>query len=138
MIEVYPTYDEMAYRIELFGDEIEPSRRSIRSSARCGRNMRACRSIPNRITSSSRSVRRPPSPPSWRSSPSGKSSWNRKGGWSKSQRIHQRTRFDLEMIKSMGYCHGIENYSRHFSGRLPGRTAAHPAGLLPARLPGVH
>ncbi len=37
-----------------------------------------------------------------------------------SQRIHQRTRFDLEMIKSVGYCHGIENYSRHFSGRLPG------------------
>ncbi len=37
-----------------------------------------------------------------------------------SQRVHQRTRFDLEMIKSMGYCHGIENYSRHFSGRLPG------------------
>jgi excinuclease ABC subunit B len=36
------------------------------------------------------------------------------------QRIHQRTRFDLEMIKSMGYCHGIENYSRHFSGRQPG------------------
>ena len=36
------------------------------------------------------------------------------------QRINQRTRFDLEMIKSMGYCHGIENYSRHFSGRLPG------------------
>ena len=37
-----------------------------------------------------------------------------------SQRVHQRTRFDLEMIKSMGYCHGIENYSRHFTGRLPG------------------
>jgi excinuclease ABC subunit B len=37
-----------------------------------------------------------------------------------SQRIHQRTRFDLEMIKSMGYCHGIENYSRHFTKRLPG------------------
>src|SRR6202008_4913548 len=37
-----------------------------------------------------------------------------------SQRVHQRTRFDLEMIKSMGYCHGIANYSRHFTGRLPG------------------
>ena len=37
-----------------------------------------------------------------------------------SQRIHQRTRYDLEMIKSVGFCHGIENYSRHFSGRLPG------------------
>jgi excinuclease ABC subunit B len=36
------------------------------------------------------------------------------------QRIEQRTRFDLEMIRTMGYCHGIENYSRHLSGRTPG------------------
>lgn len=36
------------------------------------------------------------------------------------QRIEQRTRFDLEMIRTMGYCHGIENYSRHLSGRAPG------------------
>ncbi len=36
------------------------------------------------------------------------------------QRVHQRTMYDLEMIKAMGYCHGIENYSRHFTGRLPG------------------
>ncbi|HWR59094.1 MAG TPA: excinuclease ABC subunit UvrB [Thermodesulfovibrionales bacterium] len=36
------------------------------------------------------------------------------------QRIEQRTRFDLEMLKEFGYCHGIENYSRHLSGRLPG------------------
>ncbi|MDA0737904.1 MAG: excinuclease ABC subunit UvrB [Nitrospirae bacterium] len=36
------------------------------------------------------------------------------------QRIEQRTRFDLEMIRAMGYCHGIENYSRHLSGRKPG------------------
>ncbi len=36
------------------------------------------------------------------------------------QRIEQRTLFDLEMIQEMGYCHGIENYSRHLSGRLPG------------------
>jgi excinuclease ABC subunit B len=34
------------------------------------------------------------------------------------QRIHQRVKFDLEMIKVMGYCHGIENYSRHFTGRM--------------------
>ena len=37
-----------------------------------------------------------------------------------SQRVHQRTMYDLEMIKAMGFCHGIENYSRHFTGRLPG------------------
>lgn len=36
------------------------------------------------------------------------------------QRIEQRTRFDIEMLKEFGYCHGIENYSRHLSGRLPG------------------
>jgi excinuclease ABC subunit B len=36
------------------------------------------------------------------------------------QRIEQRTMFDLEMIQEMGYCHGIENYSRHLSGRQPG------------------
>jgi excinuclease ABC subunit B len=37
-----------------------------------------------------------------------------------SQRIEQRTRFDLEMLREFGYCHGIENYSRHLSGRSPG------------------
>ena len=36
------------------------------------------------------------------------------------QRIEQRTRFDLEMLREFGYCHGIENYSRHLSGRSPG------------------
>ena len=54
------------------------------------------------------------------------------------QRVHQRTMFDLEMIKAMGYCHGIENYSRHLTGRLPGEAAADPARLFAAGLPDVH
>jgi len=37
------------------------------------------------------------------------------------QRVHQRTLFDMEMVKEVGYCHGIENYSRHFTGRMPGQ-----------------
>ncbi|MBI5603722.1 MAG: excinuclease ABC subunit UvrB [Deltaproteobacteria bacterium] len=37
------------------------------------------------------------------------------------QRVEERTRFDLEMMKELGYCHGIENYSRHLTGRLPGQ-----------------
>ncbi len=37
-----------------------------------------------------------------------------------SQRLHQRTMYDLEMIKEMGFCHGIENYSRHLTGKKPG------------------
>jgi excinuclease ABC subunit B len=46
----------------------------------------------------------------------------KQGRMVEAQRVHQRTMFDLEMIKSVGYCHGIENYSRHFSGRLPGEA----------------
>jgi len=44
----------------------------------------------------------------------------KQGRMVEAQRVHQRTMYDLEMIKSVGYCHGIENYSRHFTGRLPG------------------
>ncbi len=46
--------------------------------------------------------------------------FKREGKLLEAQRIEQRTRFDLEMIRAMGYCHGIENYSRHLSGRAPG------------------
>ena len=46
--------------------------------------------------------------------------FKRNGQLLEAQRIEQRTRFDLEMIRAMGYCHGIENYSRHLSGRQPG------------------
>lgn len=44
----------------------------------------------------------------------------RQGKVLEAQRIEQRTRFDLEMLREFGYCHGIENYSRHLSGRAPG------------------
>jgi excinuclease ABC subunit B len=47
------------------------------------------------------------------------------------QRVHQRTMFDLEMMKEMGYCHGIENYSRHLSGRLPGEPPPTLLDYLP-------
>jgi excinuclease ABC subunit B len=40
--------------------------------------------------------------------------------WIEAQRIEERTDFDLEMIQELGYCHGIENYSRHLTGRSPG------------------
>ncbi|HHN65680.1 MAG TPA: excinuclease ABC subunit UvrB, partial [Nitrospirae bacterium] len=44
----------------------------------------------------------------------------RQGRTVEAQRIEQRTRFDMEMLREFGYCHGIENYSRHLSGRAPG------------------
>jgi excinuclease ABC subunit B len=48
------------------------------------------------------------------------------------QRVHQRTMFDLEMIKEVGYCHGIENYSRHLTGRAPGQPPPTLLDYLPS------
>src|SRR5271166_5468942 len=120
VIEVYPTYDENAYRIELFGDEIDslsqidPLFGSVREKysrlpiypkshyvVQPERKKTAIESILEELASWEKEL-------------------DSQGRLVESQRIHQRTRFDLEMIKSVGYCHGIENYSRHFSGRLPG------------------
>jgi excinuclease ABC subunit B len=46
----------------------------------------------------------------------------RQGKFVEAQRVSQRTLFDIEMMRTIGYCHGIENYSRHLSGRLPGEA----------------
>jgi excinuclease ABC subunit B len=120
VIEVYPTYDEMAYRIELFGDEIEelsqidPLFGTVRQKyARLPIYPKSHYVVqPERKKTAVASILEE------------LAVWEKQleseGRLVESQRIHQRTRFDLEMIKSMGYCHGIENYSRHFSGRLPG------------------
>jgi excinuclease ABC subunit B len=120
LIEVYPTYDEMAYRIELFGNEIDTL---SQIDPLFGTVRQKYARLP--IYPKSHYVVQPE-----RKKTAIESILEELGVWEKqleaegrlveSQRIHQRTRFDLEMIKSMGYCHGIENYSRHFSGRLPG------------------
>ncbi|HEY4049688.1 MAG TPA: excinuclease ABC subunit UvrB [Acidobacteriaceae bacterium] len=120
VIEIYPTYDEMAYRIELFGNEIESL---SQIDPLFGTVRQKYARLP--IYPKSHYVVQPE-----RKKTAITSILDELGLWEKelesqgrlveSQRIHQRTRFDLEMIKSMGYCHGIENYSRHFSGRLPG------------------
>ena len=122
VIEVFPTYDEDAYRIELFGDEIDslakidplfgdvkekytrlPIYPKSHYVVQTERKNGAIESISKEMNE-------------W------VSQLEIEGRMVEAQRIHQRTRFDLEMIKSMGYCHGIENYSRHFSGRLPGEA----------------
>lgn len=54
------------------------------------------------------------------------------------QRIAQRTAYDLEMLTEIGFCNGIENYSRVIQGRAPGTPPHHAAGLFPQGLPHVH
>jgi excinuclease ABC subunit B len=120
VIEVYPTYDESAYRIELFGDEIDAL---AEIDPLFGTVKQKYARLP--IYPKSHYVVQPERKRTAMDSILEELEWWEKelegqGRLVESQRIHQRTRFDLEMIKSVGYCHGIENYSRHFSGRLPG------------------
>src|SRR5277367_1847496 len=120
VIEVFPTYDEMAYRIELFGDEVESL---AQIDPLFGTVKQKFARLP--IYPKSHYVVKPEKRNGAMASILEELAWWEKelesqGRLVESQRIHQRTRFDLEMIKSVGYCHGIENYSRHFSGRLPG------------------
>jgi excinuclease ABC subunit B len=120
IIEVFPTYDENAYRIELFGDEIDAL---SQIDPLFGTVRQKYSRLP--IYPKSHYVVQPERKKTATESILTEMEWWEKelenqGRLVESQRIHQRTRFDLEMIKSVGYCHGIENYSRHFSGRLPG------------------
>jgi excinuclease ABC subunit B len=122
VIEVFPTYDEMAYRIELFGDEIEAL---SQIDPLFGTVRQKYARLP--IYPKSHYVVQPDRKRSAMDSILAELEWWEKelegqGRLVESQRVHQRTRFDLEMIKSVGYCHGIENYSRHFSGRMPGEA----------------
>ena len=52
------------------------------------------------------------------------------------QRLEQRTRFDMEMIRELGYCNGIENYSRYLSGRAPGEATTDLVRLSTAECAG--
>ncbi len=120
VIEVFPTYDESAYRIELFGDEIDAL---SQIDPLFGTVIRKYARLP--IYPKSHYVVQPERKKSAIDSILAELEWWEKelegqGRMVEAQRIHQRTRFDLEMIKSIGFCHGIENYSRHFSGRMPG------------------
>jgi excinuclease ABC subunit B len=122
VIEVFPTYDESAYRIEMFGDEIESL---AQIDPLFGTVKQKYSRLP--IYPKSHYVVQPErKAEAIDSIVKELNEWvpqlESEGRMVEAQRVHQRTRFDLEMIKSMGYCHGIENYSRHFSGRLPGEA----------------
>jgi excinuclease ABC subunit B len=121
IVEIFPSYQEQAYRVELWGDEIDtittidpllgevlhkhtsrlpiyPKTHYVMSKPTIKRAIKTIREELN-----------------W---------WEPKliqeGKLVEAQRLHQRTMYDLEMIKEMGFCRGIENYSRHLTGKNPG------------------
>jgi len=120
VIEIFPTYDDMAYRISLWGDEVESLSQIDPLFGTVKQKYQRLPIYPKTHYVMKEETRR-----SAVESIKQELAWWEKelegqGRLVEAQRVHQRTMFDLEMIKSMGYCHGIENYSRHFTGRLPG------------------
>ncbi len=120
VIEIFPTYDDMAYRIELWGDEVESL---SQIDPLFGTVKQKYVRLP--IYPKTHYVMKPETRSKAVDSIRAELLWweaeqEKQGHLVEAQRVHQRTMYDLEMIKAMGYCHGIENYSRHFTGRLPG------------------
>jgi excinuclease ABC subunit B len=128
VVEVYPSYQDQAYRIELWGDEID-SVSTIdallgevlhKHTSRLPIYPKTHYVMPkSTVRSALKTIREELD---W---------WEPKliqdGKLVEAQRLHQRTMYDLEMIKEMGFCRGIENYSRHLTGHPPG---APPPTLL--------
>jgi excinuclease ABC subunit B len=131
VIEIFPSYEEFAVRVELFGDEIETI--SAIDPVR-GTVLRRLDRIP--IYPNSHYVT--PRDRLLRAIDAIKAELKERladlegrGKLLEAQRLHQRTMFDLEMLKEVGYCHGIENYSRHLTGRSPGEPPPTLLDYLP-------
>jgi excinuclease ABC subunit B len=120
VIEVFPTYDDNAYRIELFGDEVDSLSQIDPLFGTVKQKYTRLPIYPKSHYVMSNTTRNHAIETILEELAWWEDALLKEGRLVESQRIHQRTRFDLEMMKSVGYCHGIENYSRHFSGRKPG------------------
>jgi excinuclease ABC subunit B len=131
VIEVFPTYDDYAFRIEMWGDEIEqlsqidPLLGAVRQTYQRLPIYPKSHYVLTPVTKEQAIVTIEQELVSWHAE------LERQGKLIEAQRIWQRTQFDLEMIKTIGYCHGIENYSRHFTGRLPGEAPPTLLDYLP-------
>jgi excinuclease ABC subunit B len=131
VIEVFPTYDDNAYRIEMWGDEVETLSQIDPLFGQVKQTYERLPIYPRThyvmpADQRSAAVERILGELEW-----WRGELEKQGKLVEAQRLHQRTMFDLEMMKEMGYCHGIENYSRHLSGRLPGEPPPTLLDYLP-------
>ena len=125
IIEIYPTYEDQAYRIEMFGDQIDVIRQfdPITGAIRTGQeDMKRVPIYPKNHYVMPQAQRERAIVTIQEELQWWKKELEKQGKFVEAQRIVQRTMFDIEMMRTIGYCHGIENYSRHLSGRLPGEA----------------
>jgi excinuclease ABC subunit B len=120
VLEILPAYEELGIRVEYFGDEIERITRFdvLRGDAVEEVERLALYPKTHYVTPRERLVKAIETIQI--ELPERLAVLEAEGKLLERQRLEQRTRFDLEMLREIGYCHGIENYSRHLSGRAPG------------------
>jgi excinuclease ABC subunit B len=131
-IEVHPSYEEQALRIELFGDEVDELATVDPLTGRVLRRHDRVTIYPKShfVTSRDRTKQAAESIKK-------ELDWylpqiEAEGKLVEAARLHQRTMFDLAMIQEIGYCHGIENYARHLTGRAPGEPPPTLLDYLPS------
>ncbi len=131
IVEVYPSYEDIALRIELFGDEVDELTSFDPLTGKALRKHDKVAVYPKThfVTSRDRTkqaVETIKAELTWY-----RAQLESEGKVLEAHRLHQRTMFDLEMIKEIGYCHGIENYARHLTGRAPGEPPPTLLDYLP-------
>ena len=131
IIEIIPGYDDLGIRIELFDNELESICQFDPLSGRTLKSLEAVTIFPRthyvapkeRASRAIGTIRE-------------ELDWFHRKLYDEvrlleAERIQQRTLYDLEMLQEIGYCHGIENYSRHFTGREPGEPPPTLIDYLP-------
>ncbi|MGB6682215.1 MAG: excinuclease ABC subunit UvrB [Candidatus Acidiferrum sp.] len=125
MIEIYPPYQDDGFRFEMWGEEIDKIRQidPLNGEVKSGHE-----DLP-RVTIFPKNHYVTPQENRDRAIVTiqeelwwWKKELEKQGKFVEAQRVVQRTMFDIEMMRTIGYCHGVENYSRHLSGRLPGEA----------------
>ncbi|MFA4904182.1 MAG: excinuclease ABC subunit UvrB, partial [Desulfobaccales bacterium] len=131
-VEIFPAYEEdRAIRIEFWGDTVEAIREIDPLRGKVLRQLKRVTIYPASHYVTPDLVRRQ-AMSAIEAELGERLDWFREQGkLLEAQRLEERTRFDLEMMKELGFCHGIENYSRHLTGRSPGEPPPTLLDYLP-------
>jgi excinuclease ABC subunit B len=121
-VEIFPAYEEdQAVRIDFFGDQIESIALMDALRGKVIRNLKSVVIFPASHYVTSKVTREKAIEAIVSELKKRIQYFRRENKLIEAQRIEERTQFDLEMMQELGYCHGIENYSRHLTGRKTGQ-----------------
>lgn len=120
-VDVFPGYADFAYRIIFFGDEIEEIQRIEPDTGKKLSNDKAIAIFPANLFVTGRDVLTQSMREIQDDLTSQINFFIKEGRLAEAERVKERTEFDMEMMRELGYCSGIENYSRYFDRRLPGQ-----------------